>query len=238
MMSSGRAARLWQAILFAVVATAFVAQLILVLRGSTDVNATNGQSPARTGTRVVNLFSFFTIQSNLLVLAAAATLAADPARDGRCWRVLRLVGLLGITITGIVYTTVLAGDRPLHGIEVWLNTAFHYFRPAWTVVGWLLFGPRPRITWVVVAWAFAWPAAWIGYTMVRGAVTGWYPYPFLDAAALGYPVALRNVAGVLVIALAIAAVLRYLDQRLAPAYGHHGQPHADHRVDDGHRQSG
>jgi hypothetical protein len=56
---------------FAVVATAFVAQLVLVLRGGTDVNATDGAEPAGTGTRVVNLLSFFTIQSNLLVLAAA-----------------------------------------------------------------------------------------------------------------------------------------------------------------------
>jgi len=207
---------LWHAVLFAVVAAAFVAQLVLVLRGGTDVNATGTGPPPGAATRVVNLLSFFTIQSNLLVLAAAATLAANPARDGRWWRVLRLDGLLGITITGIVYATVLAGDVPLRGIEVWLNAAFHYFCPLWTVLGWLLFGPRPRITWRAVGAAFAWPSAWVGYTMVRGAVSGWYPYPFpfLDATDLGYAVALRNVAFVLVLALAIAALLRHLDRRL------------------------
>lgn len=192
---------MWHAVLFVVVAAAFVAQLVLVLRDGS----------------VVNLFSFFTIQSNLLVLAAAATLAANPARDGRWWRVLRLDGLLGITITGIVYATILAGDQPLDGIEVWLNAAFHYFCPCWTVVGWLLFGPRPRLTWTAVGWAFAWPAAWIAYTLIRGAATGWYPYPFLDVTDLGYPAALRNVAFVLLLSLAIAALLRYLDGRLRPA---------------------
>lgn len=215
MVSGRQLSRLWHAVLFAVVAAAFVAQLVLVLRGGTDVNATTGQPPEGTGTRVVNLFSFFTIQSNLLVLAAAATLAANPTADGRWWRILRLDGLLGITITGLVYTTVLAGDRPLDGLEVWLNAAFHYFCPLWTVVGWLLFGPRPRVTWRVVGWSFVWPAAWIGYTLVRGAATDWYPYPFLDATDLGYAVALRNVAGVLVLALAVAALVRYLDGRLA-----------------------
>ncbi|BCB90320.1 Pr6Pr family membrane protein [Phytohabitans suffuscus] len=158
-----------------------------------------------------------TIQSNLLVLAAAATLAADPARNGRAWRVLRLDGLLGITITGVVYATVLAGLVAHEGVEVWLNAAFHYFCPLWTVVGWLLFGPRPRITWHTVWWAFAWPAAWVAYTLVRGAVTGWYPYPFLDVTDLGYPVALRNVAFVLVLALAVADLLRRLDRRLSVA---------------------
>jgi hypothetical protein len=218
-VGSGRVSRLWHAVLFAVVAAAFVTQLVLVLRGGTDVNATDGTPPAGTGTRVVNLLSFFTIQSNLLVLAAAATLAADPARDGRWWRVLRLDGLLGITITGIVYATVLAGEVTHDGVGVWLNAAFHYFCPAWTVLGWLLFGPRPRITWREVGWSFAWPAAWVGYTLVRGAVTGWYPYPFLDVTDLGYAVALRNVAFVLLLALAIAALLRYLDGRLRPVTG-------------------
>ncbi|MFC0527462.1 Pr6Pr family membrane protein [Phytohabitans kaempferiae] len=216
-MLSARAARIWHFVLFAVVAAAFVIQLVLVLRGDTDINAAAGGEPTGTGTRVVNMFSYFTIQSNLLVLAAAATLAAVPARDGRWWRVLRLDGLLGITITGIVYATVLAGNRSLEGIEVWLNAAFHFFCPCWTLLGWLLFGPRPRITWWVVGAAFAWPAAWVAYTLVRGAVTGWYPYPFLDVGDLGYPVALRNVGFVLVLALAIAAILRYLDGRLPRA---------------------
>lgn len=220
MGNSRQLSRLWHAVLFAVVAAAFVAQLVLVLRGGTDVNAADGAAPEGTGTRVVNLFSYFTIQSNLLVLAAAATLAVNPARDGRWWRVLRLDGLLGITITGIVYATVLAGDRPLDGLEVWLNAAFHYFCPLWTVVGWLLLGPRPRVTWQVVGWAFAWPAAWVVYTLVRGAATGWYPYPFLDVTDLGYAVALRNVAVVLVIALAVAALARYLDGRLARVNDH------------------
>jgi hypothetical protein len=214
--------RLWHAVLFAVVGAAFVAQLVLVLRGGTDVNAVDGAPPAGTGTRVVNLLSFFTIQSNLLVLAAAATLAADPARDGRWWRALRLAGLLGITITGIVYVTVLAGQVTHEGISVWLNAAFHYFCPLWTLAGWLLFGPRPRVTWRVVGLAFAWPAAWIGYTLARGAVTDWYPYPFLDVTDLGYPAALRNIAGVLLLSLAVAALQRYLDGRLPARVTDHG----------------
>ncbi|MGN9909071.1 Pr6Pr family membrane protein [Phytohabitans sp. LJ34] len=220
MGNSRQLSRLWHAVLFAVVAAAFVAQLVLVLRGGADVNAAEGEAPAGTGTRVVNLLSFFTIQSNLLVLAAAATLAANPLRDGRWWRVLRLDGLLGITITGIVYATVLAGQVSHEGLALWLNAAFHYFCPLWTVAGWLLFGPRPRVTWRVVGWAFAWPAAWVAYTLVRGAATDWYPYPFLDVTDLGYAVALRNVAGVLAIALAVAALARYLDGWLARVNNH------------------
>ena len=51
--------------------------------------------------------------------------------------------------------------------------------------------------------------------------TPYYPYPFLDAADLGYATALVNVAGIaavfLVLAAAAAAVDRALTRRPVPA---------------------
>jgi len=128
--------------------------------------------------------------------------------------VLRLDALLGITITGIVFGAVLADQVHHEGIGVWVNAGLHYFAPWWTVGGWLLFGPRPRIDWTTVAWAFAWPLLWVGYTFAHGAATGWYPYPFLDVTTHGYAEALRNAGLVFVLALALALVLRRLDGRL------------------------
>ena len=164
------------------------------------------------GTRLVRLVSYFTIQSNLFVLAVSITLAVAPRRDGRVWRVLRLDSLLAIAVTGVVYNTLLAPLVHLQGIALWTNTALHVVSPVATLVVWGLVGPRPRITWVAVGWAFVWPLAWIVYTFVRGAVTGWYPYPFLDAAAVGYPRALGATGLVIVLALVLALVLKRLDR--------------------------
>jgi hypothetical protein len=83
-----------------------------------------------------------------------------------------------------------------------------------TVFGWLLLGPRPRITGAVVGWALLWPVAWIGYTLAHGAVSGWYPYDFLDVSALGYALALRNLAFVVLLALGFLLVFWLLDRRL------------------------
>ena len=54
-------------------------------------------------------------------------------------------------------------------------------------------------------------------TFVRGAVTGWYPYPFLDVTEVGYPTALLAVAGVLVLGVVLLLLFRWLDRRLGPA---------------------
>lgn len=196
------------------VGAALVAQLVLVLAGGTDVNTGDSASDVPVGTRLVRLFSYFTIQSNLLVLAASLTLLVAPARDGRVWRVLRLDSLLAIAVTGVVYNTLLARLVHVEGVALWTNAALHIVSPAATIGVWLLVGPRPRITWGTVAWAFVWPVAWIVCTFVRGAVTGWYPYPFLDAAATGYPRAIGATSLVIVLALVLAVALRCFDRRL------------------------
>jgi hypothetical protein len=81
--------------------------------------ATAGQDAGHTGVLFVRLFSFFTIQSNVLLLAAAVSLTLHAGRDGRFWRVLRLDAMLGIIITGLIYATVLAGTYPLTGAAYW-----------------------------------------------------------------------------------------------------------------------
>ncbi|MDQ7876893.1 Pr6Pr family membrane protein [Microbacterium sp. QXD-8] len=208
-----RVARIWYLAIAVVVVFSLVIQLVLIFTGGQDANSgTNATGP--TGTRLVRLFSFFTIQSNLFVLGTSIALALDVLRDGRLWRVLRFDALLGIIITGLVYETILA---PLVHLEGWALVAtigFHYISPWATLIGWLLFGPRPRATWATTALAFVWPLLWIVYTFVHGAVTGWYPYPFLDVDTIGFADSVRNSAIVLAIGVVIAVILTVLDHRL------------------------
>ncbi|NAZ87805.1 Pr6Pr family membrane protein [Kineococcus indalonis] len=201
---SATASRTWHAALALVVGAALLLQAVLLVRGA----------GTGTGTALVRFFSFFTIQSNVLVLAAAATLALRPDRDGPAWRVLRLDSLLGIGITGVVYATVLAPGAQHSGVDWWINATVHYVSPVATVLGWLMFGPRPRLDRRTLLLAFAWPVAWVAWTFAHGAVTGWYPYGFLDAGALGLAPALLATGAVLAAGVVLALVLRALDHRL------------------------
>ncbi|MEV6110353.1 Pr6Pr family membrane protein [Streptomyces sp. NPDC051940] len=234
--SAGKAtaSRRWHAVLCAVVAAALVLQLVLILTGGAD--ATTGRTVERlsTGTRLVRLVSYFTIESNILVLVAAATLVRRPDRDGRLWRVLRLDALLGIAITGLVYAVVLAPKVHLTGAALWATIGLHYVAPPATLAGWLLFGPRPRIDAATVRRAFVWPVLWIAYTLLHGAVSGWYPYPFLDVAERGYARALLNTALVLLLAAGLALLLAWGDRRLAARDAERGEPGRAR----GHRRAG
>lgn len=185
-----------------------------------EVSRALAEGPGDAGTtaeRLVRLFSYFTIQSNLLVLVASALLAARPARAGRLMAVLHLDALLCIAVTGVVYHAVLADA----GVDLTpsgdlANFLLHTVTPVGTWVVWLLVGPRPRFAGATVAWSVLYPLAWIGYTFARGAATGWYPYPFLDAGALGLATAARNTALVAVAFLVLALLVRLLE-RVLPA---------------------
>ena len=133
-------ARLAHGLLAAVVLASLVTQTVLTAQGAPD--AAGVVQPAVT--RFIRLFSYFTIQSNILLLIVSVTLAVNPDRDGRLWRVVRLDAVLGIIITGLVYATVLAGAAHPTGAGWWSNLGFHYVAPWWALLGWLLFGPRSR----------------------------------------------------------------------------------------------
>jgi hypothetical protein len=212
--------RAWHAVIALAVAAAFVVQLVIAADVSPTPagHAVGTLAGASMAVRMLRVVSFFTIQSNLLCAVVSAQLALDPRRDGRAWRAVRLAGLFGITVTGIVYSTVLARVHEPHGWqEISTNTVFHYVVPIMMVLGWLGFGPRPRITGRVIGEALAWPVLYFGYILCFGAISGWYPYPFLDVTTHGYGRVLVNAVLVTVVFGALAGLFAWGDRALPRA---------------------
>jgi hypothetical protein len=204
--------RVWHAIVALVCLASVVTQLGVVISGTPVFAAAGFPS---TPVRVVRFFSYFTVQSNLLVMVTAALLAARPERDGPAWRVARVAALVGITVTFLVYVVVLRPRVHLRGAPWFTNLGFHYVAPLMTVGGWALFGPRPRIDRASVLRHLAWPVAYLGYVLAFGAATGWYPYPFFNVTRIGYGPTLLAALAITVLLLTVAWVYYWLDRRLA-----------------------
>ncbi len=197
-----------------VVTAALVLQTVLVLQGGRVLDET-GVPPL--ATRLGRLVSYFTIQSNLLVAVTAWRLWRDPARDGRWFRPVRLGAVVGITVTGLVHFVLLRPLLDLEGADWAADKLLHMVVPVLAVVVWVLAGPRPRVTWRTVGEALVWPVAWTAWTLVVGALSGWYPYPFLDHREDGVAAVVVACVGITVLFLALFAGLRALDRRLRPA---------------------
>ena len=167
--------------------------------------------PGDVGTSLVRLFSYFTVESNIFVLATTIPLVRNPHHDGHAWRVFRVMALLGITITALVYWIVLAPTS--HPQSMLSNICLHYISPIGSVGGWLLFGPWPRMTLRVLRRALVWPILWVVYTLIHGAVSGWYPYDFINVKVHGDAAVAVNVVAIFVLGIALLAIFQVIDGR-------------------------
>ncbi|SDC97861.1 Pr6Pr family membrane protein [Rhodococcus tukisamuensis] len=146
---------------------------------------------------VVNYFSYFTILSNVLtVVVFAVGGLTDP--QSRRWQLFRGATTLYMVITGIIYAVLLAGiDVNLN--DDWINNSLHRILPLVILLDWLVNPPRMRISdKQAVGWLW-FPLVYGVYSLIRGAVVDWYPYPFLSPMKQGY---LQMSIGLVVLLLA------------------------------------
>lgn len=167
-----------------------------------------------TGSLVINVFCYFTVQSNIIVGVTTALLAVNPARSATVFSVFRLAGLIAISITGVVFHYALAGLQDLHGAAAVADTLLHTVVPVLAVVGWLAFGPRRLVSWRVAGLAVLFPICWVAFALLRGALIDFYAYPFIDVRVLGYPRVLGNVVLLGALFFLLAGVAIAVDRAL------------------------
>lgn len=143
---------------------------------------------------------FFTLWAAL----AAAVVLGRAAITGRAPGDQALSALvLALGLVGAIYHLALADLWTLSGIHRWADAALHSVLPAGTALVWLARAGRMRLRPADPLRWLAWPALYAAYALLRGALTGGYPYPFLDPAAGGW---LSVLCGMAAIALAGAAL--------------------------------
>ncbi len=212
-----RWARVWFAATAVAVAVGITIGLVLSAENPTFL--VDGQQYARFGgsalTRALNNFAFFTTQSNLIVGLTSLLLALNPSRSSTVFRIFRLIGLVAITVTFIVFHTALSG---LVDLDTWAKTAdtlVHTVVPIMAAAGWIMFGPRGLTSARVAKLTVIYPLAYMLFTALRGPLASdWYPYPFADVAALGYARVGINALWIGLLFVAIAGTATAVDKRL------------------------
>ena len=85
---------------------------------------------------------------------------------------------------------------------------------------WIFFVPKGTLRWSQPLFWLVYPLLYVSYCLIRGALTGFYPYPFVDVTLLGYPKALLNtvllLAGFWVVGLIVVAFDCRTARRTAP----------------------
>lgn len=166
-----------------------------------------------------NFFSFFTIESNMLAAAIflIAGIAGLAGKQGSQLAWIRGAATFYMTTTGIIYVLLLSGlNASLQTTIPWVNAVLHYVMPVAVLADWLTRRPGRRITFDRAAIWLAFPLAYVLYSLIRGHVTDWYPYPFLNPVENGY---LQVAVTCLIIGPALVAIVWLLSRsthRMAP----------------------
>jgi hypothetical protein len=210
--SRAKWARMW----FGATAACVAAGVIISVFTAAHNSSGHFRTPVE---RAFNTFAFFTVQSNLIVGATTLLLAVKPSRSSVVFATFRLIGLVAIVVTGVVYHVALASILDLEGWDELGNQLVHTVVPILAVAGWFMFGPRGLTSARVVGWSLVFPFCWIGFTLIRGAFVHWYPYPFIDVTTLGYGGTLLNCLWVSLLLLGIAAAANAVDRRLSAGSG-------------------
>jgi len=170
---SGSTHRALRLALASFLATALVAQLAIGL--------------SRTDLTLVRFFSHFTVLSNISAVVCLVMLAGRPARSASpAFSTFRGAMTLYMTTTGLIYAVVLARSVADVGLtEPWVDWALHVVGPVAVVADWVFDRPSVALPWRTLGTWMVFPGAYLVYTLVRGEVVGWYPYPVLDPVESG-----------------------------------------------------
>ncbi|WP_202899198.1 Pr6Pr family membrane protein [Methylocapsa aurea] len=136
---------------------------------------------------LIHYFSFFTIQTNMLVALLLTISLVRPQTDQFLLRPSVKSALANyIVIVGVVYALLLRGLWDPQGLQLVADRLLHDAIPLLYPLYWLIFLPKGTLRWIdPVVWLI-YPLLYFFYILLRGAVFGIYPYPFVDVATLGY----------------------------------------------------
>lgn len=127
-----------------------------------------------------NFFSYFTVLSNVSAVVILTMLAVRPLRSEQ-FTTWRGASTLYMGVTFLVYVTVLLPLQSDVGVsEPWIDWIIHGIGPLFMVADWALNRPAKSVTWGTFSMWLIFPAAYLVYTLIRGPIVDWYPYPFLD----------------------------------------------------------
>lgn len=173
------------------------------------------------GSALPNFFSYFTMHSAMaavLLWIVGGVLTIRRPLDPRWIVTVRMLVTCYQLVSGVVYSIIVAQGLAMGvSIQVPLTSQIlHYWMPAFALIDWLTGPGHARVTWRALSLVLAFPLVWGAFTMLRGAVVGWYPYFFLDPYQVSGPGEFVTYCSIVLAFIVGVAALLILASRFLP----------------------
>lgn len=173
---------------------------------------------------LVQFFSFFTILTNLLVTIYCTVHLLSSNQQNRTNLFLRPETLTALTVfilmVGTVYHLVLKSLWSPEGLLMITDEIHHTFVPLGTLALWIVStNNKPGNLKNLYSWLL-YPALYLSFVLIRGSISGFYPYPFLNATELGIGTVMANSFTLLIVMslllLIFYSIKKYILVKIVP----------------------
>jgi hypothetical protein len=135
-------------------------------------------------------FAYFTIQTSLIaavVLAVSGVRELQGVADTKALNLARLSVSSYAIVVGVVYNALLRGTPVLEGDPdygydwpVLPNEILHVWAPIFIVLDFAISKTATKIKFKQIFWILVFPTVWLSFTIIRGIITDWWAYWFLN----------------------------------------------------------
>jgi hypothetical protein len=156
--------------------------------------------------RPFEYFAYFSIVGAVFagaLLSVTGVRAFKQLEEGKRLEIARLSLTVAMIVVGVVYHALLAdvASDVRDGDYVWPvfpNEFIHTYGPVLIVIDYLLSNKEFKLRMRAAFWVVAFPLLWLTFSVIRGIITNWWPYWFINPNGEG------GVSGMLSYIAAIA----------------------------------
>lgn len=134
----------------------------------------------------VGLFNYFTILTNIIVALSFSLLAMDKNKSILTTPQSQTAITVYILVVAIIYSALLRSTWDPQGFQRVVDELLHTGVPLAYTLFWFVYSPKDDIQYSKIPKWLVFPAVYLLYSLVRGAITGIFPYPFIDVNSLGW----------------------------------------------------
>ena len=194
------------AVLFALIGWfAIITQLVLMIENRvTSIPET-----------VIRFFSFFTILTNVLVALYFTCVIFIENKEKLIYKPGFLTAItVYIMMVGSVYQIALRHVWQPQGLQRVVDELLHSIIPVIVIIFWGLYETTKSIKYSqILKWIF-YPLIYLLFIMIRGSISNFYPYPFVDVTNLGMTKVLINSAILIVVFIIVSALFVFIGKSI------------------------
>ena len=158
---------------------------------------------------------YFTVLTNLLVALCLTFVLFSHGKLHRFFSRFSVQTAIAvyILIVGLGYNLLLRHLYRMEGLQSLANEVQHVVVPLLFTLYWIFCLPKKKLSWMSFIPWLVYPFLFLVMALLRGAIDGFYPYPFLDVGKLELATVLANAAGLLMMFIFVSLLFIIIARR-------------------------